>query len=934
MKITRRLFEAYVKCPMKCWLRSLDEPTSSNRSNPYAEWIKNQNESYRARSLEQLMREIPPEKYVVAVGFENLRSAKWTFAIDGDVRASNLEIRLHAVQRVPSGRGKATQFIPIHFAFANKLTLDDKLFLAFDAFALSKMIGRDIRIGKIIYGDNRSSSTIKVSALAGEVQRQIEKIATLLSTPSPPDLALNRHCAECEFKTRCRQRAQDQDDLSLLSTMTALERKKINGRGIFTAKQLSYAFLPRRRPKRLRHKPEKYHNSLKALAIRENKIHIVGNPELKFEGTPAFLDVEGLPDRDFYYLIGLRVLGDGGSPVQHSLWADSVTDEAKIYAELLDLLTGIDRPNLFHYGSFEKVFFEQMGKRYGRTLQTALERNGNHTPIDLLSIIRGHVYFPTYSDSLKDIASWLGFAWSESSPIGLNSIVYRRTWENSQDPTIKANLLTYNVEDCQAAEIVARTLLRLQTSQPVADVAEKSSDVVNVESLRKKRSKFGPFVSPFKEFEQIALAARWDYQRDRIRVRLTTARGKRAVRKAGDYLGSRNPLRITKTITHPRLSSCPSCAGECTVRPRRTRTRYDLFFGRCSVKRSVVRHRFHYHWCNRCKTRFGEPREFWPQSHLGRNLVAYVLYQTIDLAIPFPTVKRMLKSCFKLDILLETLITVKRTAARQYQSTYDSILRHLLTGNLLHVDETHVSVGGKPAYVWVLTNLCDVAYLYTESREGDFLQEMLKKFQGVLVSDFYTAYDSINCVQQKCLIHLIRDLNDDVLKHPYDEEFKGIVRTFAAILKPMIETIDHRGLKQRYLGKHRIGVDRFYRDLSKQDYQSERAQKCKKRFEKNRDKLFTFLSYDGIPWNNNNAEHAVKAFAKIRDIVRGTFTSRTVRQNLVLLSICQTCKYSGLDFFDFMRSGDKDLYAISEGRRLIGTSKSTSISNASEGVRC
>ena len=77
---------------------------------------------------------------------------------------------------------------------------------------------------------------------------------------------------------------------------------------------------------------------MKALAIRENKIHLVGNPELKFEGTPVFLDVEGLPDRDFYYLIGVRLLGNDGSPVQHSLWADRLPDEAKIYATFLDLL--------------------------------------------------------------------------------------------------------------------------------------------------------------------------------------------------------------------------------------------------------------------------------------------------------------------------------------------------------------------------------------------------------------------------------------------------------------------------------------------------------------------------------------------------------------------------------------------------------------------
>jgi hypothetical protein len=45
---------------------------------------------------------------------------------------------------------------------------------------------------------------------------------------------------------------------------------------------------------------------------------------------------------------------------------------------------------------------------------------------------------------------------------------------------------------------------------------------------------------------------------------------------------------------------------------------------------------------------------------------------------------------------------------------------------------------------------------------------------------------------------------------------------------------------------------------------TEAALALKKRIEKNRNKLFTFLNYDGVPWNNNNAEHAVQAFARLR----------------------------------------------------------------------
>ena len=168
----------------------------------------------------------------------------------------------------------------------------------------------------------------------------------------------------------------------------------------------------------------------------------------------------------------------------------------------------------------------------------------------------------------------------------------------------------------------------------------------------------------------------------------------------------------------------------------------------------------------------------------------------------------MLIRCYKLDIHIHTLMTVKKTAAKYYRSTYETILHHLVTGSLLHVDETQVSIRGRTAYVWTFTNFHDVAYLYTDSREGAFLQEMLKDFKGVLISDFYAAYDLINCEQQKCLVHLMRDLNDSVLKHPYDEELKVVVREFAALLKVIVDTIDRRGLKARFLRKHQIDVDR------------------------------------------------------------------------------------------------------------------------------
>jgi predicted RecB family nuclease len=259
------LVQAYLRCPTKCFLRARGD---TGAGNAYAEWLATQNEFYRHEAIERLKQVAGPGGCVIGMpALENLKTAKWRFAVDFVARAQNLESAIHVVERVPSeGRGKAALFFPIRFICTNKLTRDDKSLLAFDALVLSEVLGRKVGFGKIIHGNGHATLKVKTSALAGEVRKLIGKIATLLSSPSPPDLVLNRYCAECEFQTRCRQNATEKDDLSLLAGMTEQEQQRFRNKGIFTVTQLSFTFRPRRRPKRVKDKREPYHHALRALA--------------------------------------------------------------------------------------------------------------------------------------------------------------------------------------------------------------------------------------------------------------------------------------------------------------------------------------------------------------------------------------------------------------------------------------------------------------------------------------------------------------------------------------------------------------------------------------------------------------------------------------------------------------------------------------------
>lgn len=412
MKITSSHFEAFLKCPTKCWLRFTSEPTAGN---PYAEWVQTENENYRSIAAERLLANAPADEWAAPSGgsrreeahysAETLKVAKWRYAVDMPART-----------QLGSSRGNEAQTSPPE----NSQSL-------------------------LTSAATRRVTKVKASALTGEVRKRLAKIIALLASPAPPDLVLNRHCAECEFQARCRKLAVEKDDLSLLANMSAKERQKLRSKGIFTVTQLSYTFRPRRRPKRQRDKREKYHHALKALAIREQKIHIVGSPELKLEGTPVYLDVEGLPDRDFYYLIGVRI-GHGDSAVQHSLWADTVADEGKIWREFLALLETIEQPVLIHYGSYETTFLKEMNGRHGKPPDESVAAKAIGSANNLISVIFAKIYFPTFSNSLKEIARHLSFEWSDAGASGTGSIAWRQDWEKSRSTVSKQRLITYNTE--------------------------------------------------------------------------------------------------------------------------------------------------------------------------------------------------------------------------------------------------------------------------------------------------------------------------------------------------------------------------------------------------------------------------------------------------------------------------------------------------------
>jgi hypothetical protein len=262
---------------------------------------------------------------------------------------------------------------------------------------------------------------------------------------------------------------------------------------------------------------------------------------------------------------------------------------------------------------------------------------------------------------------------------------------------------------------------------------------------------------------------------------------------------------------------------------------------------------------------------------------------------------------FGVGLSAPTIVNFLTYLAEYYAPTEKAILQAILKSDFVHVDETKINIQGLDHYVWVFTDGERVVFQLTETREADIVRKLLAEYQGVLVSDFYPGYDSMPCRQQKCLVHLIRGINDDLWKAPFDKELETFSTEVQALLVPILVDVDRYGLKARHLRKFLKNVKQFYDNhIIGREYTSEPVRTFQKRFDRYRESLFTFLTQDGIPWENNMAERAIRQLAVQRKI-SGSFFKRVAPQYLLLLGISQTRRFQGKSFLKFLLSKETDL---------------------------
>lgn len=900
-KITSEVFIAYSQCPRKAFLLLFSD--NIGIPHDYPRILEEQRKAHQSKYIE-IFNQIHEDAQI----YDEKNLMKGDFFIAATLRIECWEAGCDVLTKV--NRDNSIIYEPTIAIGTYSITKEQKT----ELFFIGKVLGqiqKHLPIIGTLVGMDGKEHRVKLENGYKEIAPFLKTLQVWMENKpaEPPALILNKHCPSCQFRDLCREQAVKENNLSLLDRMTPKAIQKYNKKGVFTVNQLSYLFKPRRSRKQKIKVPVKHSVELQSLAIREQKIYIQELPELTRKPVELFLDIEGIPDRNFYYLIGLLIC-EGGNSTYNLFWANETADEERIWRKLIEKINEYPDTPIYHYGSYESKAISDLAKKYSSSHQD-IERY----LVNLNSYIYGKTYFPIFSNNLKEVGNHIGFFWSSPKASGIQSLAWRYFWEKTQDDDYKKILATYNEEDCKALIFLANKISAITStanSSPHIDFANqpKKYATENGEEIHNK-------------FEIILKFAHADYDKNKIKLRQDEAR--ESINKEEETNNKKRHQthrkivpKARKCVEVPCLVNCPKHLEVLRVSNKVSeKTIIDLNFVRNGVKKTVTRYFGMKSYCPKCNKYYRPPEisKYSSPQVYGHGFQIWVAYQRVALRLPHRTIVQAIEEQFNEIINSSTIRAFVNYVAIYYADTEEKILQSLLESSCLHVDETTVNIQGDIWYVWVFTDKKHVIFKLTKTREVENVREILSTYKGILVSDFYPGYDSLSCKQQKCWVHLIRDLNDDLWKNPFDTELEVFILKIKELILPIFETIEEYGLNHQKLHKYKKEVNNFYEaTISNIIYKSDLVNRYQKRFIRYKESLFTFLDGNEIPWHNNTAENAIRHFAKQRDASGSLFESST-SDYLVLLGIKQTCRFQSKPFLKFLLSGEKDVNEFKAPKR-------------------
>ena len=273
---------------------------------------------------------------------------------------------------------------------------------------------------------------------------------------------------------------------------------------------------------------------------------------------------------------------------------------------------------------------------------------------------------------------------------------------------------------------------------------------------------------------------------------------------------------------------------------------------------------------------------------------------------------------------------IMKCAERYLSLLYDRLIISLLTGIVIHADETPVLVtkdgrkAGTKSYMWVYRSSAFdekavVIYEYQKTRKKDHPKEFLKDFEGTIVTDGYQSYHGLAKESEGrikvagCWVHTLRKYKD-AIKSMDKSGLNTAAGTLAAQAIGMIQTMMHKdnqleGLspEERYeQRKEKIAplVDEYFEWVKESRPKVTRQSKTGKAFTYSVEQeqyLREFLTDGNIPMENNAAERAIRPFTIGRKNWVMCDTIHGAEDSAIIYSITETAKANDLKPYEYLK---------------------------------
>jgi transposase len=388
------------------------------------------------------------------------------------------------------------------------------------------------------------------------------------------------------------------------------------------------------------------------------------------------------------------------------------------------------------------------------------------------------------------------------------------------------------------------------------------------------------------------------------RPKRETPDGKRQKR---DKKHNTSRRRETPTRFEPHaLEQCPVCAYHLTGE--------SLDYSRQVIELpppspvEVTEHRVVKRWCPHCDA-WRSPtldlsQQVFGQGRIGVGIASLVSCLRTVFRMTIRHIQTYLHIMHGLWLSIGEITELTHHVRIATEKTVEDLKKQIKQSPVIHGDETGWRENGQNGYVWVLTTPGADGiryYEYDHSRGQSVVDRLLKNVRDAcLVTDFYCGYNNYAGPQQRCWVHLLRDLHE--LKEEQAQDTS--VLTWAGHVRRMYDNAQTWCMAHPAASPaERAGI---YQELVNRavalgtQYAQVRDHPCNalaKRLMRHQDELFQFVLRDGVSADNNLAERTIRPLVVIRKISGGTRSDKGTKTRLGLATLFGTWHVRGLNPF-------------------------------------